>query len=150
LLAAPFRPLPQRGLFNAGNPTGDGRPSAAAQGADAAMLAPIAGGAGALATPDFSKFGGHVDRLTTAAETLNGLKGIDVSHEFKGQVEVIMNGADVMREIMPGLQEYMNAQINVAFNEFVRQKLPQLGRVDMNLAANSPKPKTGGEGGAIG
>ncbi len=145
LLAAPFVPLPQRGLFNAGNPTGDARPSAAALGADAAAIAmPAVGGGGA----SYAKLGEIANQFSEFSKAMEGLSGLTVEHKFQGDVNVVINGADVMSKLEPNLRELVHTQIGEAINSFVQQKLPQLGRVDVSM--NSPKPRTGGEGGTIG
>jgi TP901 family phage tail tape measure protein len=78
---------------------------------------------------DNAAFGDSITQFNNNAANLSQTLGAfpsEVGHNVNGKVEVIINGAQVLEGIMPGIKEMINAQINSSINDFTRNNFPQL------------------------
>lgn len=71
-------------------------------------------------------FSNTADQLSAA---LNNFPR-QVDHTINGQVEVIVNGAEVLTRIMPAIQDMVTARIKDGINKFTKDNFPELGQQD--------------------
>ena len=71
-------------------------------------------------------FSNTADTLSTA---LNNFPR-EVQHTIGGQVEIILNGAEVLSRMMPAIQELITARISEGINKFTKENFPELGQQD--------------------
>jgi hypothetical protein len=72
-------------------------------------------------------FGNKVDLL---AESLNNINGLEIQLVATHKVEVIINGAQVLQELQPSIQSLIVSETNVAINNMLKNKFPDVGTVD--------------------
>ena len=84
--------------------------------------------------PDFAMlneimqiFGNKVDLL---AESLNNINGLEIQLTASHKVEVIINGAAVMQQLEPSIQNLVVSETNKAINSMLKNKFPDVGTMD--------------------
>jgi hypothetical protein len=87
-----------------------------------------------MSMPDLSqlneivqKFGNKVDLF---AESLNNINGLEIQLVANHKVEVIINGAQVLQELQPSIQNLVVSETNTAINSMLKEKFPDVGTMD--------------------
>ena len=75
----------------------------------------------------FAAFSNTADNLSNA---LNNFPR-EIQHTISGRVEVIINGATVLSQMMPAMQELITARISEGINKFTKENFPELGQQDI-------------------
>jgi hypothetical protein len=52
----------------------------------------------------------------------------EIQHTINGKVEVIINGASVLAEMMPAIRDMITAKAGEAINDFTKKNFPELGQ----------------------
>jgi len=104
----------------------------------------ISGGAGSITietglTEVIANFLTGANTLATALDTfsrsdnpmIKALSNIptEIAHTFNGQVEVIINGADVLSNIQPELRRLITSEIKTSLNKMLNDKFPDVGNI---------------------
>jgi hypothetical protein len=78
------------------------------------------------------------------SDTFDKLNGLTVQMEYKGQVEVLINGADVFRTLGPDIKALVNASISKSIKKMMSLKFPELGQYNDGMDFPEYDNLTGG------
>jgi len=86
------------------------------------------------AGPDFTFFNEIVQKFATKvdllADSLNSINGLEIQLMANHKVEVLINGAQVLQQIEPSIQNLVVSETNKAINSMLKTKFPDVGIMD--------------------
>ena len=82
--------------------------------------------------PDFTKLNENMqifgNKLDILAESMNSISGMEIQLNATHKVEVVINGAQILQQLEPSIQNLIVSESNKAINAMLASKFPTISR----------------------